>query len=114
MIVTLLLQPLIPEPAVCVEGTARLDTFLHKSMQAFGGRIFNNAHANPANGYSASLSRIFPIKERMRLMINAAAFNLTNSSHYSNPSGTFSSGSFGRITASYNERQVRLGARIEF
>ena len=64
--------------------------------------------------YSASLSRIFPIKERMRLMINAAAFNLTNSSHYSNPSGTFSSGSFGRITASYNERQVRLGARIEF
>ena len=64
--------------------------------------------------YNLTLSRAFRIKEGMRLEMLASAFNLTNSAHYSNPSGSFSSSAFGQISSSYGERQARLGARLQF
>lgn len=77
------------------------------------------AGRNPVRGpgyvnYSATLSRTFPITERFKLLFNAAAFNLTNSAHYNNPTGSFTNANFGRVTASYGERQVRVGARLQF
>jgi len=44
----------------------------------------------------------------------ASAFNLSNSIHFSDPAGGITNGAFGQITTSFGERQVRLGARLEF
>jgi hypothetical protein len=42
-----------------------------------------------------------------------SGFNVTNSTHFNDPSGSFT-GSLGQITSSFGERQVRIGARLEF
>jgi hypothetical protein len=41
-------------------------------------------------------------------------FNLTNSPHWNNPSGDFTSNNFGRVTSSFGERVVRFGGRVLF
>ena len=64
--------------------------------------------------HDLTLSRIFGITERMRLNVMMTAFNWTNSTHFNNPTGGFTSASFGQITSTFGERQVRLGARLEF
>jgi hypothetical protein len=60
-----------------------------------------------------TLSRVFRFTERYRLNVMFSAFNLTNTTHFNEPSGSFT-GSFGQITSSFGERQVRIGGRIEF
>ncbi|HWP99459.1 MAG TPA: carboxypeptidase regulatory-like domain-containing protein [Vicinamibacterales bacterium] len=42
------------------------------------------------------------------------AFNVFNIPHFSNPSGSFGSANFGRVTAAFGERVVRFGLRVEF
>ncbi|MDX6708990.1 MAG: hypothetical protein QOH96_6 [Blastocatellia bacterium] len=66
--------------------------------------------------YNATLSRTFSLSERFRLMFSAAAFNVTNTAHYDNPSGSFTSGSFGQITntVANTDRQIRFGLRLSF
>jgi hypothetical protein len=41
-------------------------------------------------------------------------FNLTNSPHWNNPTGDFTSNNFGRVTSSFGERVVRFGGRVLF
>ena len=64
--------------------------------------------------YNLSLSRTFAFTERFRLNMMMSAFNLPNSIHFGDPAGAITSGTFGQITTSSGERQVRLGARLEF
>jgi hypothetical protein len=40
--------------------------------------------------------------------------NATNTPHYNNPEGSFTSGNFGRVTTSFGERVVRFGGRFLF
>jgi hypothetical protein len=46
--------------------------------------------------------------------IRADFFNVTNTPHWNNPSGSLDSNNFGRITSSFGERVVRFGARLLF
>jgi hypothetical protein len=46
--------------------------------------------------------------------IRADFFNVTNSPHWNNPSGSLTSNNFGRITGSSGERLIRFGARFAF
>ena len=46
--------------------------------------------------------------------LRADFFNLTNSPHWNNPSGSLTSNNFGRVTSSFGERLIRFGARILF
>ena len=46
--------------------------------------------------------------------LRADFFNLTNTPHWNNPSGSITSANFGRVTGSFGERIVRFGARILF
>ena len=78
------------------------------------GNVGRNSLRGPGYAnYNVTLSRIFGITERFRLNMNASAFNLTNTTHFNDPSGSFT-GSFGQITSSFGERQMRIGARLEF
>jgi hypothetical protein len=78
------------------------------------GTVGRNTVRGPGyQNYNLTLSRVFRFSERLRLNFSASAFNLTNSTHFNDPSGSFT-GAFGQITSSFGERQVRLGARMEF
>jgi hypothetical protein len=78
------------------------------------GTVGRNTVRGPGyRNYNLTLSRVFRFGERYRLQMSAAAFNLTNSTHFNEPAGSVT-GSFGQITTSFGERQVRLGAKVEF
>jgi len=79
------------------------------------GTVGRNTVRGPGyTNYNLTLSRTFRFTERYRLNFMASAFNLTNSTHFNEPAGGVTNGAFGQITTSFGERQVRLGARLEF
>lgn len=61
-----------------------------------------------------SLFKNIRITERVNMQFRTEAFNVTNSSHFNNPSSSSTSSTFGRITSSYGERQFRFGLRLAF
>jgi len=74
-----------------------------------------------------SLFRTFPIRERMNLQFRAESYNFTNTAHFINPSANVSNARFdtsGNLTAlggflainsaQQDQRQFRLGLRLEF
>jgi hypothetical protein len=65
----------------------------------------------------SSLSKKFPIKERVNAELKASAYNLTNRLNRTNPDLGITSSSFGqslRQFGSVTGRQVELGLRIIF
>jgi len=64
--------------------------------------------------YSATIARNFLIQEKYTLQFSAIMHNLTNTTHFNNPSGSFTSTAFGQIQSSYGERRVQLGLRLTF
>jgi hypothetical protein len=74
--------------------------------------------ANGPNNYEfdTGLQKRFRITERVGLNFRASAFNLLNNPQWSNPSGSSSSSSFGRITSVLNTGATGTGAprRVEF
>ena len=83
---------------------------------------FGNAGRNAIRGprltnYDFSVFRTFPVTERFKLEYRAEFYNLTNTPHFSNPSGSISSASFGIITSTlsgYGNRQVQMALRLRF
>ena len=78
------------------------------------GRYIGNGPNNYE--FDAGLQKAFHLAERARLNFRASAFNLLNNPQWSNPSGNWSSASFGRITSILNTGATGTGAprRIEF
>ena len=64
--------------------------------------------------HNLTLARIFTITERLRLNFMVTALNFTNTTHFNDPTGGFTNVNFGQITTSFGERQLRIGARLEF
>ena len=62
-----------------------------------------------------SPERFKEYQENLKLQLRAEAFNVTNTPHFTNPNGDVGSDGFMTITgAKGDERQVRLGLRLEF
>lgn len=84
-----------------------------KRYQFAGPRLFN---------LDAAVFRNFPVKERMGLEFRAEAFSVTNTPHFSNPSTSITSATFGRITGTGDQgspvgdgnRVVELSAKFTF
>jgi Carboxypeptidase regulatory-like domain/TonB-dependent Receptor Plug Domain len=96
--------------------------FSTSSFAVPGANRFGSAGRNTIRGphlsnYDFSLFRGFSIKERIKLELRGEFYNLTNSPHFSNPSGNVSSASFGTITSTlsgYGNRQVQTALRVTF
>jgi len=80
---------------------------------------FGNAGRNVVTGpglvnVDLSLSRIFAIRERLRLQFRAEAFNVANHPNFNFPAATQNSPSFGHIASAADPRQIQLGMKLVF
>jgi hypothetical protein len=99
----------------------------------FGTAGFNTLRGPGYANLDLSVFRTFPLKGRTNLQFRMEIFNLTNTAHFPNPSGTNVSqvtyrpdgsilalNGFGSITGTnnvgreYDERYMRLGVRLSF
>ncbi len=80
------------------------------------GTVGRNTLLGPGSvNLDFSLFRAFKLTERFTLQFRADAANLSNTPHFNNPSGDFTSGDFLTITSAKNdERQFRFGLRMSF
>ena len=66
------------------------------------------------------ITRVFPVKERLKLQFRAQFFNLPNTSHFVTSTGGnavtvgVTSGTFMQINTASGERQIRFGLRAEW
>ncbi len=62
-----------------------------------------------------SLRREFPIRESIRLAVQADAFNVTNSVQFAAPATNIDSANFGQVTTTNNlPRKIQFSARLTF
>jgi hypothetical protein len=106
-------------PVKYIGGTGRgelwfdTSTFVEPAPGTYGTVGRNTVRGPGYRNYNMTLSRTFRLAERVGLNMMLSAFNATNSTHFNDPSGSVT-GALGQITSSYGERQVRMGARLEF
>ncbi|MDQ3748729.1 MAG: carboxypeptidase regulatory-like domain-containing protein [Acidobacteriota bacterium] len=83
----------------------------------FGNTTRNSLRGPGYFNYNATLARTFSFGERFRLQAQMTAFNITNTPHFRNPSGSFSTSTttnFGVSTTTFGERQIRFGLKLSF
>ncbi|MCA1592578.1 MAG: TonB-dependent receptor, partial [Acidobacteria bacterium] len=79
------------------------------------GNVGRNSLRGPSFfNYNATLSRTFSLTEQFKLQFQATAFNLTNTPHFANPSGDFTSSTFGQSRSTFGERSIRFGLKLSF
>jgi hypothetical protein len=81
------------------------------------GSMGRNVLRNPGLwNTDLTISRTFPIKERLRLQFRGEFYNLPNTSHFNGPASTNVTGgaNFMSIRSSYGERQIRFGLRFQW
>ena len=92
------------------------------ALAAPPANTFGNAGRNIVRGphlsnYDMSVFRNFPIKERAKLEFRGEFYNLTNTPHFGNPSGSVTSGNFGEISSTlggYGNREAQVALRLVF
>jgi len=97
-------------------GQPYFDTsaFVNPAAGTFGNVGRNSLRGPSYFNYNATLARTFTFGERYRLQAQMTAFNVTNTPHFNNPSGNFTSGNFGISTSTFGERSLRFGLRFLF
>ena len=62
-----------------------------------------------------SISRVFPIREKLSFEFRTEFYNLPNTSHFNNPASTnVNDSNFMQITSSYGERNIRFAGRFSW
>ena len=64
--------------------------------------------------WDSSLSKQFPIHERLKVRLRGEFFNVLNHTNWSTVSTTLGSGTYGEITAARDPRKVQVSARLDF
>ena len=92
-----------------------------KTATAMVGTVDRNIMQGPGVvNLDFSLFRNFDIREGMRLQLRIESFNFTNTPQYVNPSGNFSSSTFGEVTSTSpslsdpQARRFQLGLKLIF
>jgi len=92
-------------------------SFAPPAPNRFGTAGRNTIRGPRLRNYDLSIFRIFRMTERLRLEYRAEFYNLTNTPHFSNPSGSSTSATFGIVSSTlsgYGNRQVQMALRLKF
>jgi hypothetical protein len=81
---------------------------------AYGNAGRNLLHGPGAETVNLSVFKNFPIRERLKFQFRFETFALFNHTNFSNPSSTFGTASFGNITGASGNRNIQLGAKLQF
>jgi hypothetical protein len=60
------------------------------------------------------INRKFQITEKIDTDFRAEFYNLPNTSHFNGPDSYVNDSTFGQISSSFGERQIRFGLRLGF
>ena len=99
------------------KGSPWFDTsvFAAPAPAAFGNVGRNVLRGPGLVSLDFSVFRKFPITERVTGEFRMESFNFTNTPHFNNPSGSFTSSSFGQVTsAAADQRQFQLALKVMF
>lgn len=112
----------IPGVPIYTSGHAGLNGYVNKAAFAATPKNlarFGNAGAGTIEGpglaqTDATLSKFFPITERVRVKIQADAFNILNRTNFNSINWNASNSNFGTISSAFPPRQLQLGAKVLF
>ena len=99
-----------PGPSCWLNKTA----FQPAAVGLNGGFGINAARGPGYFDVDLSVSRQFVIRERHRIEVRAESFNIQNRVNYNNPGGTFTSGTFGKITTDRAPRIMQFAMKYYF
>jgi hypothetical protein len=101
----------------CIDATAFTVADLYPitpTNYAYGNAGRNLLHGPGAETVNFAVFKNFPIKERLKFQIRLETFALFNHTNFSNPSATINTSSFGNITSATGNRNIQLGAKLQF
>ncbi len=88
---------------------------VNNASQRTYGTLGRNAIRGPHRvNLDMSLVKAVPIRERLNMQFRFEFFNIFNHAEFSNPSTTFTSGTFGQISNTADPRIIQLAARLMF
>jgi len=97
-----------------------ITAFAPVSEVRFGAVGRNTMRGPGVVNLDLSLFRTFQLMEKLKLEFRAESFNLSNTPHFSNPTSSVNSATFGRIFSTQSadvmgrSREFRLGLRLSF
>jgi hypothetical protein len=69
----------------------------------------------PTYNEDASIFKVFPIKERLKMRFEAEFGNIFNRITFCDPNTNFSAGSFGRVSTQCNQpRSIQFALRLDY
>jgi hypothetical protein len=101
----------------CIDSTAFTVADLYPIIPtnyAYGNAGRNLLHGPGAEVVNFSVFKNFPIRERVKFQFRFETFALFNHTNFNNPSATFGTGSFGNITSATGNRNIQIGAKLQF
>ena len=88
------------------------DAFRSAALGAVGNSNRRFFHGPGFNNFDFGLHKSTKINERMSLMFRAEFFNVFNHAQFNNPSGNFSSGTFGVVTSAKDPRIGQMSMKF--
>lgn len=100
----------------CIDPSAFSIAGLYPATTTFAyGNVGRNIFHGPGSEVvDWSLSKNFPIRERVRFQFRFETFAVFNHTNFGNPSATINTSSFGNITSASGNRTIQLGAKLLF
>jgi hypothetical protein len=101
----------------CIDPTAFTIADLYPAAPAnfaYGSAGRNLVRGPGEEAVTFSMSKNFPITERVRFQFRFETFGLFNHTNFANPAATINTSSFGNITSATGTRNIQLGAKLIF
>ncbi len=88
--------------------------FVQNAIGTYGTTGINSLRGPGFWNLDLSVNKVFILTEGNELQFRASLFNSLNHANPSNPSGSLTSSSFGRITSVSEPRIIEFGLRLSF
>ncbi|MBS1873714.1 MAG: TonB-dependent receptor [Acidobacteria bacterium] len=101
----------------CIDATAFTVADMYPIVPtnyAYGNAGRNLLRGPGLSTVNYSLTKNFPIRERLRFQFRFETFNLFNHTNFNNPSATLNTSAFGSISGAQSSRNIQFGGKLTF